>query len=257
MLVAGQHGDPRDWLAGDRLQSVMDGVAAHHSGLAPVVVVPDALGAQRANPICVHSSLGRTHICPRICRTRSAAGCGWTPTPALGDRWLLLRRYLCHSDGDQPPQRAPELRGHLRPARTDPRVAAAADREQPVRRGPCPVHRDQLHRPAGEEELPGPSGWFSVRSPGTPSTVLSSGWMFGVAKGAGMDVRFWHRPGDAHEWNTCVTGAHPRDALDGSTTEYHPMIRGPGVASGPSRVGTLATSACAPGIDTGGDRPAG
>ena len=151
----------------------------------------------------------------------------------------------------------PKLRGHLRPARTDPRVAAAADREQPVRRGPCPVHRDQLHRPAGEEELPGPSGWFSVRSPGTPSTVLSCGWMFGVAKGAGMDVRFWHRPGDAHDWNTCVTGAHPRDALDGSTTEYHPMIRGPGVASGPSRVGTLATSACAPGIDTGGDRPAG
>ena len=59
VLIAGQPGDPRDWLAGDRLQSAMDGFAVHHSGLAPVVVVPDALGAQRANPICVDSSLAR------------------------------------------------------------------------------------------------------------------------------------------------------------------------------------------------------
>jgi len=59
VLTAGQPGDPRDWLAGDRLQSLMGGFAAHHSGLAPVVVVPDALGAQQANLICVDSSLGR------------------------------------------------------------------------------------------------------------------------------------------------------------------------------------------------------
>jgi len=172
---------------------------------------------------------------------RSAAG---GPRPAaLGDRWLLLRRYLCHSDGDQPPQRVPELRGHLRPARTDPRVAAA-DREQPVRRGPCPVHRDQPDRPAGEEELSGPSGWFIVRSPGTPSAALSCGWMFGVGRRHGRVVLA--KPGDAHDWNTCVTGAHP--------TEHHPMIRGPGVVSGPSRVGTLAPVGLRPGIHTGGDR---
>jgi S-formylglutathione hydrolase FrmB len=59
VLVAGQPGNPRDWLDGGRLSEVMDRFAAAHHGIAPVVVIPDGLGRYLANPLCVDSGLGR------------------------------------------------------------------------------------------------------------------------------------------------------------------------------------------------------
>lgn len=58
VLVAGQPGTPRDWLDGGRLVATMDAFAAAHSGLAPVVVVPDSLGSQLAQTLCVDSARG-------------------------------------------------------------------------------------------------------------------------------------------------------------------------------------------------------
>jgi S-formylglutathione hydrolase FrmB len=58
VLLAGQPGDPRAWLDSGRLQAVMDGFAARHHGLAPVVVMPDDLGSELANPLCLDSRLG-------------------------------------------------------------------------------------------------------------------------------------------------------------------------------------------------------
>jgi S-formylglutathione hydrolase FrmB len=59
VLLSGQPGSPRDWLDGGRLDSVLDGFAAAHAGLAPVVVIPDHLGAVLANPLCLDSRLGK------------------------------------------------------------------------------------------------------------------------------------------------------------------------------------------------------
>lgn len=58
VLMAGQPGEPEDWLNGGQLASTMDAFAADHSGLAPVVVVADATGSTLANPLCVDSPLG-------------------------------------------------------------------------------------------------------------------------------------------------------------------------------------------------------
>jgi S-formylglutathione hydrolase FrmB len=58
LLVGGQPGTPRDWLDGGQLAQRMDPWAATHGGLAPVVVMPDALGAVSANPLCMDSALG-------------------------------------------------------------------------------------------------------------------------------------------------------------------------------------------------------
>jgi enterochelin esterase-like enzyme len=60
VLVTGQPGTPRDWFGGGRLASRMDRFAATHDGLAPVVVVPDILGATLANPLCLDSRLGNS-----------------------------------------------------------------------------------------------------------------------------------------------------------------------------------------------------
>jgi S-formylglutathione hydrolase FrmB len=58
VLLSGQPGSPRDWLDGGQLASRMDSFAAAHDGLAPVVVLPDHLGAPLDNPLCTDSRLG-------------------------------------------------------------------------------------------------------------------------------------------------------------------------------------------------------
>jgi S-formylglutathione hydrolase FrmB len=58
VLLGGQPGSARDWLDGGRLAVMMDRFAAAHSGLAPVVVMPDMLGGMLANPLCMDSRLG-------------------------------------------------------------------------------------------------------------------------------------------------------------------------------------------------------
>ncbi|MBS2535589.1 hypothetical protein KGQ20_22770 [Catenulispora sp. NF23] len=58
VLIAGQPGSPRDWIDSLGLKRIMDEYAAAHKGLAPVVVMPDVLGSQFANPLCLNSKLG-------------------------------------------------------------------------------------------------------------------------------------------------------------------------------------------------------
>jgi enterochelin esterase-like enzyme len=59
VLLAGQPGRPGDWFDGGRLDTVLNAFAVRHRGLAPVVVIPDDLGAPLANPLCMDSRLGR------------------------------------------------------------------------------------------------------------------------------------------------------------------------------------------------------
>ncbi|AEV87651.1 hypothetical protein ACWT_6639 [Actinoplanes sp. SE50] len=58
VLMAGQPGEPKQWLTNLRLADTLDAFAQAHRGLAPVVVVVDDLGATTANPLCVDSPLG-------------------------------------------------------------------------------------------------------------------------------------------------------------------------------------------------------
>jgi S-formylglutathione hydrolase FrmB len=58
VLLAGQPGDPRAWVDFGQIQAMMDGFAKRHDGLAPVVVMPDDLGSEFADPMCLNSRLG-------------------------------------------------------------------------------------------------------------------------------------------------------------------------------------------------------
>lgn len=58
VLLAGQPGQPRDWLTGGRLGTTMNNYARDHGGLGPVVVVADATGSTWGNPLCFDSPLG-------------------------------------------------------------------------------------------------------------------------------------------------------------------------------------------------------
>jgi len=59
VLLAGEPGDPRNWVDFGQVQSMMDDFARAHHGLAPVVVMPDDLGSEFGNPLCLNSRLGQ------------------------------------------------------------------------------------------------------------------------------------------------------------------------------------------------------
>jgi len=58
VLISGQPGTPRDWIDAGHLVPTLDAFAAAHHGLAPIVVMPDALGSTAADPMCLDSDLG-------------------------------------------------------------------------------------------------------------------------------------------------------------------------------------------------------
>lgn len=64
VLLAGQPGQPSDWVVSGRLPVVADAFAARHAGLAPVVVVADPIGQPLGNTLCIDSSWGnaRTYL---------------------------------------------------------------------------------------------------------------------------------------------------------------------------------------------------
>jgi len=59
LLLAGQPGSPRDWIDAGQLPQMMDGYAAGHHGLAPIVVMADGTGSEFGNPMCLDSRLGK------------------------------------------------------------------------------------------------------------------------------------------------------------------------------------------------------
>jgi enterochelin esterase-like enzyme len=58
VALSGEPGGPIDVIDAGHLDQTMNRIAAAHSGVAPVVVVPDQLGAKASNPMCVDSPLG-------------------------------------------------------------------------------------------------------------------------------------------------------------------------------------------------------
>ncbi|MBF4625821.1 esterase [Clavibacter sp. VKM Ac-2872] len=60
IAFAGQPGAPLDLIASARLDRILDEYAADHHGLAPIVVIPDQLGGQHKNPMCIDSPLGNS-----------------------------------------------------------------------------------------------------------------------------------------------------------------------------------------------------
>lgn len=85
-MLSGQPGSPEDVFTAGHLADILDAFAATHGGFAPIVVVPDQLGAPEKNPMCVDSQLGNaatylTVDVPAWVRAKfnvAAAPKGWT-----------------------------------------------------------------------------------------------------------------------------------------------------------------------------------
>ena len=57
-FLGGQPGSPETVIDSGQLPEIMNGFASSHHGLAPIVVIPDQLGAPQNNPMCLDSGLG-------------------------------------------------------------------------------------------------------------------------------------------------------------------------------------------------------
>jgi enterochelin esterase-like enzyme len=57
-MLSGQPGAPSSLLTSGNLAGILNAYAHLHHGLAPIVVVPDQLGAPQLNPMCLDSPLG-------------------------------------------------------------------------------------------------------------------------------------------------------------------------------------------------------
>ncbi|MCC3300985.1 alpha/beta hydrolase [Arthrobacter sp. zg-Y895] len=58
VLIHGQPGSPNDWLVSGRIAELMDGFAARHAGLAPIVVMPDASNDSNPDwPLCLDTTV--------------------------------------------------------------------------------------------------------------------------------------------------------------------------------------------------------
>jgi S-formylglutathione hydrolase FrmB len=60
VMLSGQPGVPMNMVTSVDMPSILDRYARAHRGLAPIVVIPDQLGAPYDNPMCVDSPLGHS-----------------------------------------------------------------------------------------------------------------------------------------------------------------------------------------------------
>ena len=59
-MLSGQPGQPSNLITSGAMATILDQFATTHNGLAPIVVIPDQLGAPQLNPMCVDSVLGNS-----------------------------------------------------------------------------------------------------------------------------------------------------------------------------------------------------
>jgi S-formylglutathione hydrolase FrmB len=210
LLVGGQPGTPRDWLDGGQVAQRMDAWAGAHGGLAPVVVMPDALGAQTADPMCMDSALGNadTYLSRDVVtwavdtlqvdpdHSHWAVG-GWSYGGTCALQLATAHPDLFPTFYDASGQQKPTLGGD---ART---VAAAFGGHQAAFDAVDPLHELAARR------YPGSAG-FLVVGRSDPTYRAQAQVVAAAARAAGMTITCTERPG-GHSW--AVSGPGMTDAL--------------------------------------------
>jgi S-formylglutathione hydrolase FrmB/uncharacterized membrane protein YoaK (UPF0700 family) len=205
VLLAGQPGEPRDWLTAGRLAQRMDAFARQHGGLAPVVVIPDDLGQSLANPLCLDSKLGQaaTYLTVDV----PAWIKGHLQVDPASARWAIGGLSHGATCSLQMAVNAPQvyptfvyLSGQDEPTLGDRQrtVAAAFGGDQAAFRRVNPLDILATHG------FPQSAGWFAV---GADDTVYGPQGrrVYQACQAAGMEVHFTVLPGE-HSWQVWGAG---------------------------------------------------
>ena len=210
VLFAGQPGSPDDWLSGDRVPSVMNDFAAAHNGIAPIVVMPDSLGSELANPLCADTSLGKmdTYLSkdvPNAIRTQLRVD----PDPA---HWVVGGFSYGGSCALQMATNHPDIYPNF--------VDISGELEPTLGSGPTGRKQTVDTAFGGDEskfkainpadlmaskKYPDSAGWF-IWGEADPENKPEQLQLYAAAKAAGMDVQQWEAPGTGHDWGTVTAG---------------------------------------------------
>jgi enterochelin esterase-like enzyme len=207
IAFSGQPGGPSDVFVAGGLQTTLDGIARAHRGLAPVVVVPDQLGAYNVNPMCVNSRMGNVaryvttdvrewvlkHL-PVSAGRREWSVAGFsqggtcavqfgTAYPAIFGSYLSISPEIGPINGSV----ARTLRDGFRGSR---RAWEAAQ----------PVEIMKRHRPYNHTVALYCVGAADRRYGGVIARLAAA------SRAAGMQVSSTRLPGVAHNWNTGAAG---------------------------------------------------
>ena len=208
ILYHGQPGSPDEWIFGDRVQSTMNAFAAQHNGIAPIVVMPDVLGSQLANPICADSALG--NVDTYLAKDVPAAITTQLDVDPDPKHWVVggfsyggtcsLQMATNH------PDRFPnfiDISGEKEPTRgsgdtarqTTVADAFGGDESKFIAINPADLMQ--------KNKYPHSAGWFvwGQNDPDYRSDQLHN---YKLAKAAGMAVQTWESPGTAHDWATAT-----------------------------------------------------
>ena len=202
-MLSGQPGMPSNLITSGALATILDSYAAQHEGLAPIVVIPDQLGAPQLNPMCVDSPLGnaatyltvdvptwiRSHLHVLPGRQAWAIGGfseGGTCSIQLGAKYADLYGNILDISGELAPHRG-----------TIPATIKAAFGGDTARYSAAtPVALLAAGTPFRDTLAIFAVGQDDTRF-GPGSVTVSK-----AATVAGMSVHYVTSPGTAHDWHT-------------------------------------------------------
>ena len=209
VMLSGQPGSPANVITSGSLATILDQFARAHSGLAPIVVIPDQLGASQANPMCVDSPLGNSatyltvdvpkwinqHLHVMTDRTAWAIGGfsqGGTCAIQLGAKYRALFGSIF------------DISGQLAPFRTSIpyTIATAFAGSQAAYTAATPTGLLAAGAPYADT-----LGLFFVGQNDARYSAIGL-TVSNAARAAGMKVHFQLSPGTAHDWHTVQFAFH-------------------------------------------------
>lgn len=204
ILMAGQPGNPGDFFLGDRVQNIMNDFAAQHSGIAPVVVVPDPLSAETGNPLCADAWEGKadTYLSQDVPDgikkqirvnpdTKQWVIGGWSAGGTCAFMQATNHPDIYPNFIDISGEYEPSLGTH------EETVSKGFGGDEAKFRAVNPV--DLL----ATNKYPGSAGWFIW---GSTESDVDVKRLIPLATAAGMQIQQYESEGNGHDWATVVAG---------------------------------------------------
>ena len=131
LMLSGQPGSPGRVFQAGGIQTMMDGYAKTHDGLAPIVIAADQLGADSHNTLCVDSKVygnALTYLTQDGGRLGENQPARRTECQGLGHRRILARRHMFAADRREPSRPVWHHDSHRQRNQTDQRQPTGNDR---------------------------------------------------------------------------------------------------------------------------------
>ncbi|CAN5371653.1 alpha/beta hydrolase-fold protein [soil metagenome] len=204
ITLSGQPGAPSDPLLSGHLIETLDAYAAAHSGLAPIVVSPDQLGAPENNPMCVDGARGNsaTYLTVDVVDWIRAA----LPVSNDAAEWGIAGFSQGGTCSIQLGAGHPELFGAILDVSGE-LVPADGDEEDTIEAGFAGSRAAYLAAlPEAVLKQHAPYRTFAVFAVGQNDTVYRPDAlvMSAAAREAGMTVTYFEAPDSAHDYATAT-----------------------------------------------------